>query len=94
LLGVGLVHEVLIVTIFMCKSFGIWCTWVRCFHCSLQFMLVFCVGFIEDIYFRLLVVFSIDAFRMCKFGGPQALPGGAQPDPHPLYGGKGLSLGK
>jgi hypothetical protein len=31
---------------------------------------------------------------MRKFGGPQALPGGAQPDPHPLYGGKGLSLGE
>jgi hypothetical protein len=47
--------------------------------------------------FSCLVVVSVPVkiyISMGEFGGPQALPGGAQPYPNPLYGGEGLSLEK
>jgi hypothetical protein len=45
---------------------------------------------VEDIYIYYMV--SPHYIVVRKSGGPQALPGGAQPDPNPLYGGEGLRL--
>jgi hypothetical protein len=50
--------------------------------------------FVEFVMFRVtyIYIYSGGIVWMSCFGGPQALPGGAKPDPHPLYGGKGLRV--
>jgi hypothetical protein len=72
---------------------------VVCF--SFLFLNIFRYGVIAvfSFYIHVIVcrVFNISMLMRKKSerssrGGPQAVPGGAKPDPNPLYGGEGLSL--
>jgi hypothetical protein len=55
---------------------------------DLRYIFLFVVVYNMMVYFYFLnLLMSIR-----KFGGPQAVPGGAQPDPQGVYPPKGLSL--